>query len=836
MNMLLVRGYDRKGNRVQEKVRYRPTFYLESKDPSRTKLRALDGTPVEEMHFDSMSESRKFVETYKDVPSFKVYGNDRHIPAFIYSQFPLTVPYLPALIRICTLDIEVGKEAWGYSEVDEAKNPITAITVKNSTDNTCHTWGLKPYDSSKAITTRYAIDYRQFKTEGQMLEDFLRWWIHPDNSPDIITGWNVRAFDIPYLVTRITNLGGDEAARVMSPWNLVERKEVKLRGKAQLMCELVGIQQLDYMDLFQKFAYTYGAQEQYTLNHIAKVVLDANKLEYEGTLDDLYHADHQNFINYNIIDVELVDRLEEKLGLIQLVLMMAYMGGVNYADTLGTTAIWDSIIFRKLANSNRIVPFQDEPPAHVPQFSGGYVKDVEVGMHEWVLSCDVNSEYPNLIVQYNMSPETYIPQTKMEVNPDMIIDRILNDRPLFSEDPEVCVAANGACFRKDIKGIIPLIVEDLYERRVKVKKEASTNKRLLESLSKDSSDRPIIEKVIAKLDTEQLAVKILLNSLFGACGNKYFRHFNLAMAEGITLSGQTAIRLAELAVNRYVSKMIGVEKDRVLAVDTDSIYVTLKDVVDKFKPSDPISFLNEFYEKGIGPEIELIFEKLFKATRAYKNRMVMKREAIADRGVWTAKKRYILNVLDNEGVRYAEPKLKIMGIEAIKSSTPAVCRSEMKRMFKIIMSGDEKKTQATIAEFRVSFSSLPPLQIAFPRGTSDLETYECKSQIYRKGTPIHVRGSLLYNHLLSVKGLESKYKSIKSGDKIRFIYLKVPNDIHENVIAFPASIDLPIEFGLHKFIDYDLQFDKTFLEPLQIILKSIGWTSKDSGSLEEFFG
>ena len=308
------------------------------------------------------------------------------------------------------------------------------------------------------------------------------------------------------------------------------------------------------------------------------------------------------------------------------------------------------------------------------------------------------------------------------------------------------------------------------------------------------------------------------------------------MAEGITLSGQTAIRLAELAVNRYVSKMIGVEKDRVLAVDTDSIYVTLKDVVDKFKPSDPISFLNEFYEKGIGPEIELIFEKLFKATRAYKNRMVMKREAIADRGVWTAKKRYILNVLDNEGVRYAEPKLKIMGIEAIKSSTPAVCRSEMKRMFKIIMSGDEKKTQATIAEFRVSFSSLPPLQIAFPRGTSDLETYECKSQIYRKGTPIHVRGSLLYNHLLSVKGLESKYKSIKSGDKIRFIYLKVPNDIHENVIAFPASIDLPIEFGLHKFIDYDLQFDKTFLEPLQIILKSIGWTSKDSGSLEEFFG
>ena len=836
MNMLLVRGYDRDGKRVQEKVRFRPTFYLEAKDKTKTKFKALDGTPIEPMQFDSMSESRKFVDTYKDVPSFKVYGNDRHIPAFIYSQFPLSVQYQQSMIRICTLDIEVGKEAWGYSEASEAKNPITAITVKNSTDNTCHTWGLKAYDSSKAITTRYSIDYRQFKTEGQMLEDFLRWWIHPDNNPDIITGWNVRAFDVPYLITRLSKLGGEEASRVMSPWNLIEAKEVKLKGRQQLLYELVGIQQLDYMDLFQKFGYTYGAQEQYTLNHIAKVVLNENKLEYDGTLDDLYHADHQKFIDYNITDVELVDRLEEKLGLIQLVLMMAYMGGVNYTDTLGTTAIWDSIIFRKLANKNIIVPFQPSPPSHVPQFAGGYVKDVQEGMHEWVLSSDVNSEYPNLIVQYNMSPETYIAHTKMDVNPDLIINRVLNDQPIFEEDPEVCVAANGACFRKDIKGIIPLIVEDLYERRVKIKKEAGKNKKALESLPKDSGERHMVEKVIAKLDTEQLAVKILLNSMYGAIGNKYFRYFNIEVAEAVTLSGQTAIRLAEATVNRYVSKMIGIEKDRVLAVDTDSVYVTLKDVIEKFKPKDPIKFLDEFYEKGIGLELEVAFNKLAKATNAYVNRMIMKREAIADRAVWTAKKRYILNVLDNEGVTYAEPKLKMMGIEAIKSSTPAVCRGEMKRMFKIIMTGDKKKTQDSIAEFRSRFSSLAPIEIAFPRGVSDVDGWESKSAIYQKGTPIHVRGSLLYNHLIAAKGLESKYKTIKSGEKIRFIYLKLPNEIQENVISFPAVTDLPKEFGLHNSVDYDKQFEKTFLEPLQIILKSIGWTSEDSGSLEEFFG
>lgn len=478
--MLLVRGYDRNGQRIQEKIRYRPTFYLEAKDSSKAKFKGLDGTPVEPMVFDSMSDSRKFVETYKDVPSFKIYGNDRHIPAFIYSQFPLSIQYQQSLIRICTLDIEIRKEAWGYSDASEAKNPIIAITVKCSTDNTCHTWGLKPYDPSIALTSRYTIDYRQFKTEGQMLEDFLRWWIHPDNSPDIITGWNTRAFDIPYLINRLIKLGGEEASRVLSPWNIIESKEVKLKGRMQTMYELVGIQQLDYMDLFQKFGYTYGAQEQYTLDHIAKVVLDEGKVEYDGTLDDLYHVDHQKFIDYNIRDVELVDRLEEKLGLIQLVLMMAYMGGVNYTDTLGTTAIWDSIIFRKLSNKNTIVPFQSEPPSHVPQFAGGYVKEVQEGMHEWVLSSDVNSEYPNLIVQYNMSPETYIDRMSMDVNPDLIIDRVLNDQPLFDQDPEVCVAANGACFRKDIKGIIPQLVEELYERRVKVKKQAGTHKKKLE--------------------------------------------------------------------------------------------------------------------------------------------------------------------------------------------------------------------------------------------------------------------------------------------------------------------------------------------------------------------
>jgi len=344
-----------------------------------------------------------------------------------------------------------------------------------------------------------------------------------------------------------------------------------------------------------------------------------------------------------------------------------------------------------------------------------------------------------------------------------------------------------------------------------------------------------LDTQISNLEIEQQSLKVLLNSLYGALGNRFFRYFNIKVAEAVTLSGQTAIRLAEATVNRYVSKMIGIEKDRVLAVDTDSVYVTLKDVIDKFKPKDPIKFLDEFYEKGIGLELEVAFNKFAKATNAYVNRMIMKREAIADRAVWTAKKRYILNVLDNEGVRYTEPKLKIMGIEAIKSSTPAVCRSAMKRMFKIIMTGNKAATQEAIAEFRKQFSSMSPREVAFPRGTSDVDGWQSNGTIYQKGTPIHVRGALLYNHWIEAKGLTSTYRGIQSGDKIRFVYLKIPNEIQENVIAFPAAGDLPKELGLHNSVDYDTQFEKTFLEPLDLILKSIDWTSEDVGSLESFF-
>jgi DNA polymerase elongation subunit (family B) len=809
-NNLLYRGYDDDGKKVSHRIKYKPTLYLKSKKQNTT-WKSLDGIPVDPIQFSSMSELRDFQKTYRDVPDFKLYGNERHIPAFIQGQFPNEIPYDRRLIDIASLDIETSFGD-GFPEIDNPVNEILTIALKSSRDDTYRVWGLKPYDEQATQLNHLKIEYRQFTSEAAMLEAFIEYWATPDNTPDIITGWNTRFFDIPYMISRMVFLLGEEVVRNISPWRKIERKDIRVQGSIRTTFDISGIQHLDYMELFKKFAYTYGNQESYSLNHISSVVLGEKKLDYSevGSLRDLYDADYQLFVDYNIKDVELIERMEDKLGLITLVMTMAYLGGVNYQDTLGTCAIWDSIIFRRLARSKiATIPSEEKT---TEAFPGGYVKEPKVGMHDWVMSFDLNSLYPNIIVQYNMSPETI----------------------LSMPGAEGATASNGAVFSKAKKGIIPEIVEELYAKRVTVKGEMLEAKTKLEAISKRKrKEYQATAGQVARLETLQTAIKILLNSLYGAMGNKYFRYFDLRIASGITMTGQAVIKHGEKSVNEFLDKFLGESKDRVIAMDTDSLYIGVSDVIEKFKPNNPVNFLDEFGSKAIEPMLEKAFNDFSDKTNAYSHRMVMKREAIADRGIWTAKKRYILNVHNNEGVQYAEPKIKIMGIEAVKSSTPQVCREAMNNMFKIIVSGDEEKTQEAIKMFKDYFKSLPPDEIAFPRGITDMTKWSNRSTIYKKGTPIHVRGALLHNNRIRSLALEKKYQLIQNGDKIKFIYLRVPNTIQENVISFPGH--LPEELELHKYVNHDLQFQKTFLDPIKIILDAIGWSPEPRADLQQFF-
>ena len=816
-NYILHRGYHNNGERFMRKEYFQPTLFVSSK--KNEGWTGFDGQPVAPLQFESMFEANQWLKQNIDVSGRNIYGNKKFTQQFVTEKYPRDIEFKREFINVGTIDIETDYDT-GFPHPNEASQKILAITYKSSKFSTYHVWGYGEFDTTKALITD--VKYIRCNSEEELLSKFLEFWSHPDITPDVITGWNTRFFDIPYIVNRMAKVLGIQEIQKLSPWNMqLEHRRITKRGSENDVYEIPGIQTLDYMELFQKFGYTYGPQESYALNHIAYVVLGEKKLSYEesGSLKNLYKDDHQKYIDYNMKDVQLVDRLEEKMALITLALTIAYKGGVNYQDTFGVTAIWESIIYRKLNLSKVVVPLSNNEKPY-RSFAGGYVKEPQVGRHDWIVSFDLNSLYPNLIVQYNMSPETLTDNTHM------------NDVGYYlsgqSVDSEYSVAANGSSYRKDIDGVLPQIIEEYYDERVSVKKmQIASQKEIQNGYTAQ------LDKEIVTLENKQLAIKILLNSLYGALGNKHFHYFDIRLAEGVTLSGQLAIQWAEKAMNAAMNKLLNTEKDYVVAIDTDSLYVNFGPLVKELSPANPVSFLDKICNEHFEPVLQKAYEKLFRNMNAHKNRMVMAREGISDSGIWTAKKRYILNVHNNEGIQYKEPKLKIMGIEAIKSSTPEVVRDKFKKAFNLIISGTEAETQRFIQDFRNEFKTLSPEQVAFPRRVSNITDWYDHKTIYKKSCPIHVRGSLLFNKYLKSNKLQNKYELITNGNRIKFCYLKLPNSIKENVIAFQDA--LPKELKLHNYVDYDLQFNKTFIEPLNLILHSIGWSAEEQTTLEDFF-
>ncbi len=810
-NYIALRGVDSDGRSFQDKIRYEPTLFVESHKPQNPQWKTLDNRMVAPVRWGSMKDSRQAIKEYGG----SVYGFDQFQYSFISEKFPGLVNYDMSKIKVAYIDIETSSEN-GFPDVRSATEEVLAVSIKMGKD--FRVYGCGSYDPQPGVKYISCVD------EKNLLLEFVNDWMM--NYPDVITGWNSRFFDIPYMVNRIRNVLGEKIANKLSPWGWFRESEVTLVGnRKQQVFDLVGISSIDYMDAYKKF--TYVNQERYSLNHIAYVELGEKKLDYSeyASLHELYKTNYQKFVDYNVHDVILVERLEEKMKLMEMIISLAYMAKCNFNDVFSPVKMWDCIIHNHLRNQNVVIP----PKVHETKteaYEGAFVKDPQIGRHKWVCSFDLNSLYPHLIMQYNISPETIVGMHEESGLVEPLLNREVDTD--FLREKNLTMTPNGSLYTRKKQGFLPALMEKMYTDRVKYKK------MMIEEQKKGKSADT---NKLAQYHNMQINLKIALNSAYGALGNQWFRFYDVRNAEAVSVAGQLSIRWAERAVNEYLNKVLETDnEDYVLASDTDSLYVTMEKMVEKVGLTDTdkiIKFLDTVCDGKIQDVIDKCYGEMAEYVNAFQQKMVMKREVLADVGIWVAKKHYVLNVHNSEGVQYEEPKLKIMGIEAVKSSTPEPCRNALKKAFKIMMNGTEDDVINFIEEFKTEFNTFPAEDISFPRSVKGLAKYYDSATIYRKSTPIHVKGSLIYNKILQNKRLTRKYPVIQEGEKIKYAYLKEPNPTGDSVIAMLNN--LPDEFDLKQYIDYEKQFSKSFLDPMIGILSVIGWKHERKNDIMSFF-
>lgn len=836
-NYILFRGI-LDGKRVKQRIEYSPSLYIPSK--RKTNFTNLQGEYLDQKIFGDLREARDYIKQFNSVSGgVKIYGQNRFEYAYIADQHTGMVDWDQDKVLVSIIDIEVGSEN-GFPDPYLANEPITAIALKYINGD-MYVFGCGDYE------VKGNEIYTKCKDEWTLCKKFLELWTK--KCPDIITGWNTKFFDIPYIINRMRKILGEDDTKKLSPWNYIGERKTNINGRELIAYEMLGVASLDYIELYKWYAPGGKSQESYRLDNIANVELGDSKLSYDeyDNLHALYRLNFQKFIEYNIKDVELIQRLEDKLKLLELAMTLAYDTKTNFEDVFAQTRMWDSMTYAYLFEKGIIVPPRETKDKSAA-FEGAYVKEVQVGAHEWMSSFDLNSLYPHLMMQYNISPETliepsdYTQEMRDIISQGVSVEKMLEKKVDLSKLQNATITPNGQFFRTDFQGFLPKMMEDMYEDRKKFKKMMLAAKQDYENET-DESKKYEIEKRIARYNNLQLAKKVSLNSAYGALGSQYFRFYDLRMALGVTTAGQLSIRWIANKINAYMNKILGTENgDFVVASDTDSIYLRLGELVHKvygdavetMPKQKVIDFMDKVCTDKIEPFIDKSYKELADYVHAYQQKMVMKREVLADKGIWTAKKRYILNVYNSEGVQYAEPHMKVSGLEMIKSSTPAAIREKMKDAISIMVNGKQKDIHKFIADFRTEFKKLPPEEISFPRGLNGLKNYSDPVTLYKKGTPIHVKGAIHYNHNLEKFGLTKKYPRIQEGEKIKFTYLKMPNPFKDTVISYPGR--LPVEFGLQEFIDYDMQFDKAFLEPIKVILDCMNWTTEEVSSLESFFG
>lgn len=814
------------GKRHKFEVKYKPYLFVGSKNEE--EYQTVFGKGAKRVDFEDMSEAKKFAEKYADVKGFEILGMTDYQYPFMNDTY--SGEYDADMINVVSLDIETRSDD-GFPEPEHADKEITAITMKMRDEFVVVGKGY--YEPHQAN-----IRYINCEDEELLLQTFVEEFAKLD--PDVIIGWNVDKFDITYLVNRIRKVLSEKWVKRLSPWGIVQNRKKKDADKNEYEgYDIYGVAVMDYMDLYKKWTFT--KRESYSLDFIGSAEeLDSTKIDYKDlgytSLHDLYTRNYQLYIEYNIRDTEVVSLLEDKLKLLALVFAISYQAKVNYNDTFSPVKTWDVIIHNFLMQTNTVIPMKLINNNDSDDFSGGFVKEPVPGLYEWVVSEDLDSLYPHNIMQNNISPEMY--RGKLDI-PGLTFESILNGK---LKEPEIAnylkennyaIAPNRTLWSREKQGFLACLMETFYAERKQFKSMSIDNKKKFEA-----THNPEFKKLATLYDVIQQARKVLLNSAYGALANAFFRWFNIDFAEAVTMTGQLVIQVISREVNKYFNQICEtVDFDYVIANDTDSMYLNFAGIVNKFckgmSKNEIVDFIDKTCKEALEPFLKKHFHKIADETNAFAMKMNMKREAISDRGIWTGKKMYILNMYDLEGVRFEKPKLKFVGLAVVRSSTPAICREKIKHAIHIVMNGDNDELIEFIEGFREEFNTYPFEVVAFPRGLNKMQDYYDPILRWQNRTPIQLKGAFIYNELIDQRGLQKVYPKLRNGDKIKFAYLKEPNPTRDKVLTLPGP--MPPELAdLNQYIDHYTQFEKAFIAPLEKILNVIQWEHERRPMLDCF--
>jgi DNA polymerase elongation subunit (family B) len=831
--------WDENGKRVTAKSTYEPYIYLETNNAP--DAMSLFNTKLKKKRFKNQYDRSRYLKDNKVVRVFENFGVYQQFLLDAYWQENEKPEFTKHQLKVHFIDIETYSPD-AFPNPQDPCDTINIITIFDTLSKKFYSWGLKPYTAKTPD-----VIYVACKSEEELLRKFVDFF--SNDYPDILSGWNSEFFDVPYVINRVSKILGEDAMKRLSPASsLRSRTFMGKYGKEQTKWHIEGLSCVDYLDIYKRFCQTL--RESYKLDAIGEIELQERKVDYgDQNLTDLADNNWELFVDYNIQDVNLLVRLEQKLQYIQLLRMIAYAGLTTFEGALGSLSVITGLCSIRARLKDKRIPTFVKDVKEGTKNAGAYVADPQKGFQEHIVSLDANSLYPNTMITLNLSPETKVGKIIDKTDKDITIKHINGQTftlshekfAAFVKQEEIAISRAKILFTQKEKGVIPDTIDYYYSKRVEVKKQLTKAKKKLITLQENTQEYKDLQVEVDRLNIRQHTIKILMNTVYGYFGNKHSPLGDDELAESITLTGQAVIKESNRILTDYIKANTGLtdeylkENSPIIYNDTDSSYISIKHLVEakKIPVFDKKGNVAPEYYKAVEDIETHLNEEIIKWGKSSLSsrdcRLVFKREAIADVGLFLAKKRYVLHTLDVEGI--PGKKFKYTGVEVVRTTMPAPIKPYVKKIIEtMLLTKDYNATNKIFNETYEIFKKLPLEDIAFVMGVKGYEKYanRCNGFESVKGMPKHVKAAYYHNILLDRFGIERKYEKMASGDKVRFFEVKKPNSFGLSVIGYKYYY--PKEFQSLFEIDYEKMFEKIIYSVIERFYEAVQWTVKKPGN------